>query len=122
MQSLQEGLEGAETADDCWTLVQGGCQAFKLRALRMQFAGQIFHCPSENGSRQSWAMRIPISESDWIELSHDSTPEEYSAALVPFANTLRRVLASKRIQEAKPVEKPQVFSPVMYKTQQSPAA
>lgn len=121
VQTFEERLEAAETADDCWTVVQRASEEFGFPGIRMQLAGRIFKCHGESGSLRSWAIRIPISDNDWIELSHSSGPEGHPTAIVPFANTMRRVMAGKSIHEAAATEKTAVFSTTLYETVASTA-
>jgi UDP-GlcNAc:undecaprenyl-phosphate GlcNAc-1-phosphate transferase len=95
VQTFEDNLQAATTADDCWAVIQGRCEEFGLHANRMQLAGHIFHYLGDSRSRQSWAMRIPFSDIDWVELSRNSVSVDYSSAIVPFANVTQRVLADK---------------------------
>jgi UDP-GlcNAc:undecaprenyl-phosphate/decaprenyl-phosphate GlcNAc-1-phosphate transferase len=116
VRTFEERLKAAETADDCWAVVQGASEEFGFPRIRMQLAGRIFNCHSESGSLGSWAIRIPISDNDWIELSHSSGPEGHPTAIVPFADTMRRVLTGKSIHAADVSEKTAVFTGALYET------
>jgi UDP-GlcNAc:undecaprenyl-phosphate GlcNAc-1-phosphate transferase len=116
VQTFEEKLGAATTADDCWAVIQGGCEEFGLNANRMQLAGHIFHCHGDSGSRRSWAMRIPFSESDWVELSRNSASLDYSTVIVSFANATQRVLADKSMHWADVEEKTAVFSAAPFRT------
>ncbi|HMF77540.1 MAG TPA: MraY family glycosyltransferase [Bryobacteraceae bacterium] len=118
VQTFEEGLKAAESADDCWAVIQDGCKEFGLHAIRMQLAGHIF---AGHGSSTARAMRIPISENDWIELSHTSGPVGYPAAVVPLANAMRRVLADKSIHAADIEKQSAVFSAALFKAAASTA-
>jgi UDP-GlcNAc:undecaprenyl-phosphate/decaprenyl-phosphate GlcNAc-1-phosphate transferase len=114
--TLEEGLETAETADDCWAAIQGACREVELDPVRMQLAGRLFRCDRDRAAARSWAMRIPISEGEWIELAHNSEPIGYPMAIVLFAAAMRRVLTDKSILGANVEEKTAVFSASLYKT------
>jgi hypothetical protein len=93
VQAFEQKLEAAQTADDCWAVIQSGFEEFGLQANRMQFAGHMFRSAGHKGM---YSMRIPVSTNGWVELSHPSATAEYPAAIVPLANTIRRVLTDKR--------------------------
>lgn len=116
VQTFEEKLAAAITADDCWMVVQRASNEFGFRANRMQLANHIFENQSGNGPLRSWAIRIPIPENDWIELSHDVGPVGHSTAVVPFANTIRRVLADKNVTLARLDKRTAAFSTVLYET------
>jgi UDP-GlcNAc:undecaprenyl-phosphate GlcNAc-1-phosphate transferase len=120
-ESLKESLVTAQTAEDCWTLVQNGCQEFGFRATRMQLEEQVFYGASFGGSRQSCAMHLLISERSWIELSFQPGPTGYLPAIAPFADILRTTLAEKHFSEDAAHLSPR-FSPVLYEAHRTPAA
>jgi UDP-GlcNAc:undecaprenyl-phosphate/decaprenyl-phosphate GlcNAc-1-phosphate transferase len=91
VEAFEEKLEAAQTAEDCWEVIRSGCQEFGLQANRMQFAGHMFRVAGHNGLH---SMRIAISANGWVELSHSSAGD-YPAAIVPLANSMRRVLTDK---------------------------
>src|SRR5450755_589389 len=116
LRTFEEGLTAAKTADDCWVAIQGGCGELGFHAIRMQLAGHLFRAPADRAPGRSWAMSVPVAESDWIELAHQAGPQGSPTALVPFANIMRRVLADKRVQRTSSEEKTAVFSVSLYKT------
>jgi UDP-GlcNAc:undecaprenyl-phosphate GlcNAc-1-phosphate transferase len=118
VQTFKEKLEAAETADACWTVIQGGCEELGLHANRMQLAGHIF---ASHGNSGGWAMRIPVSENDWVELSDHSGPVGYPAAVVPLANTMRLVLTDKDIHGAQIGAQPSYFPNALFKANVSTA-
>ena len=116
LRTFEEGLAAAKTADDCWAAIQGGCGEFGFHAIRMQFAGRLFRAPADRSPGRSWAMSVPVAESDWIELAHQAGPQGFPTAIVPFANIMRRVLADKKVQRTSSEEKTASFSAALYKT------
>jgi UDP-GlcNAc:undecaprenyl-phosphate GlcNAc-1-phosphate transferase len=116
VQTFEEGLEAAETADDCWAVIRGGCEELGLHAIQMQFAGHLFYCDGDSGARRSRAIRIPILERDWIEVSPYSGPVGYPTAIVPFANAIQRVLTDKSNHGVASEERSAVFSAALFKS------
>jgi UDP-GlcNAc:undecaprenyl-phosphate GlcNAc-1-phosphate transferase len=119
VQTFKEKLEAAETSDDCWAVIQSGCREFGLHANRMQLAGHIF---GSSGNSVARAMRIPVSENGWVELSHNLGPAGYPAAVVPLANTMRRVLTDKGIHGADIEAQTTYFSAALFKAAASTAS
>jgi UDP-GlcNAc:undecaprenyl-phosphate/decaprenyl-phosphate GlcNAc-1-phosphate transferase len=97
VQTFEHKLEAAQTPDDCWAVIQGSFEEFGLRASRMQFGGHMFRSAGHNGL---YSTRIPVSANGWVELSHTSSAVDYPAAIVPLANTMRRVLTDKNTHGA----------------------
>jgi UDP-GlcNAc:undecaprenyl-phosphate GlcNAc-1-phosphate transferase len=118
VQTFKEKLEAAETANDCWDVIQSSCNEFGLHANRMLLSGHIF---GSHRSDRARAMRIPLSENDWVELSHDLGPVDYPAAVVPLANTMRRVLTDKSIHGAEMEKQNAYFSNALFKAATSTA-
>jgi hypothetical protein len=98
VQAFEQALQAAESADEYWAAIQGGCEEFGLYAIQMQLTGHLFRSYGDGDSR-SRAMRIPILESDWIDLSHTSGKVGYPTGIVLFANTICRVLTDKSLHE-----------------------
>lgn len=96
VQNFEAMLSAARTADECWAIIQRGAKDFGFHPSRMQLAGKIFAPQSAYTELRCWTIRIPLDDNDWIELSHDSGPEGHATAVVPFADTIRRLLADKR--------------------------
>jgi hypothetical protein len=121
MRTFEEGLAAAETAADCWAVIQGGSEAFGLHAPRMRFHGHIFYSQADSGSLRSRAMRIPILESDWIDVSSKLEPAGYSTAIVLFANVIQRVLTDKGKHGTGMEEKRAVLSAALFNATTSTA-
>ena len=113
VQTFEQGLLAAGTAEACWDVVQRASEEFGFHLIRMRLASQMF----ENGEQamRSSAISIAISEDDWIELSLGTNPVEHPNALVPFATTIQRILADKNMEGALPHEAEKTFSTVLYK-------
>lgn len=112
MQNLEKGIESAKTVSECWEAIQGACEQFSFHVTSMRLAGNVFR--GQHEATQSWAMHITISKSDWIELIHDSDQVRYPTAVVPFINTMRRVLSDKSNRWVTLEEKPAALSSALY--------
>jgi hypothetical protein len=114
MQELERGLLEAETASECWNVIQGASQSFGLQAIRMQLHSELFTLPQMGILQDEWAMRISISEGNWIELLQGAALGVYPTGLVRFAETVRRVLIDKSVRMPfMPVSEPE-YQPLVY--------
>jgi UDP-GlcNAc:undecaprenyl-phosphate GlcNAc-1-phosphate transferase len=96
VRSFEDKLAAAATANDCWAVIQQASQDFGFHPIRMKLGGQMFADEDESVPISSWALRMPISQNDWIELFHELGPVGHASAVVPFAETIRKVLSAKR--------------------------
>ena len=95
VQAFEDRLSSAGTARDCWAVIQDASLEFGFHPIRMQLGKQKFISEPEPVSAPHWALRMPISQNGWIELSHELAPVDHASAVVPFAETIRKVLGSK---------------------------
>ena len=100
VQTFEADLGAAATVDDCWAIVERASNEFGFRATRMRFAGRMFGARNGDDCARSSAIGIAISQNDWVELSLGPNSVQHPNALVPFATTMRRVLADKRTDMA----------------------
>jgi UDP-GlcNAc:undecaprenyl-phosphate/decaprenyl-phosphate GlcNAc-1-phosphate transferase len=95
VQTFEQKLLAADTPEDCWAVIQRASEEFGFRPTQMQLAGQVFGHKNGDGFLPAWAIRILISQADWIELFHELAPVGDTTAAVSFADTIRKVLAEK---------------------------
>lgn len=88
-------LVGAATLDECWRIIQNAGKEFGFHNIEMQFAGHRFEYRNGLALDQSWNVRIPISDSDYIELTREFGAEVQAGAIAPFADVLRNALTPK---------------------------
>lgn len=98
VQNLRDGLMAARTAEECWTVIKSTSRECGFEVIRMRLASQVLG--STDPAPISSEIRIAISEEDWVDLSLDSKSVKHSDMLVPFATTMRQVLAEKHIDGA----------------------
>jgi UDP-GlcNAc:undecaprenyl-phosphate/decaprenyl-phosphate GlcNAc-1-phosphate transferase len=85
VRAFEDRLAAATTSRDRWTAIEEASQQFGLHAIHLHESNPV------PGSH--WALRIPISPDDWIELEHETGPVNHSSAVVDFAETIERVLS-----------------------------
>jgi UDP-GlcNAc:undecaprenyl-phosphate/decaprenyl-phosphate GlcNAc-1-phosphate transferase len=114
VQTFEQSLQAAVTPDDCWAVVQRASHELGLYVIRMRLAGSMFAGQNGNDSVRSSEISIAISENDWIELSLGENSLDHKTALVPFASTIRKVLAGKTMRFAHLHESPAAHSTFVY--------
>jgi UDP-GlcNAc:undecaprenyl-phosphate GlcNAc-1-phosphate transferase len=99
VQELERGLTEAETPNECWSVIQLACHHFGLHAIQMQLRSEKFISSNKEPMPGEWAIRIVIAEGSWVELFHGASTVGYPAGLVPFAETVRRILTNKSVEQ-----------------------
>lgn len=95
VQTFEDRLTCATSANDFWAVIQDASQDLGFHPVRMQLAGRKFVYAPAGTNASLWAFRMPISQTDWIELSHEVASVDPGSSVVPFAETIRKVLESK---------------------------
>jgi UDP-GlcNAc:undecaprenyl-phosphate/decaprenyl-phosphate GlcNAc-1-phosphate transferase len=89
VRAFEDRLAGAHTPTDRWAAIEDASRQFGFHPVHLHCDGATI----ASGSR--WALRIPISASDWIELEHKAGPVNHSSAVVDFAEIIERVLSHR---------------------------
>jgi UDP-GlcNAc:undecaprenyl-phosphate GlcNAc-1-phosphate transferase len=101
VRNLEDRLSVATTPDDCWAAIKSTSAELGFQGIEMRFEGLTYISKSHDRLIRSWTIRIPISESEWIELfhefavSHDSNTQ-HATSVVAFAQTICKVMESRR--------------------------
>jgi hypothetical protein len=92
---LQNRLSDAATPDDCWTVIQNSAKDFGFQTVDMSLAGRVYRYRNGGCPERSWLIRIPLSSTDFVELTREfDTPAEHSV-VAPYADTVRRTMETK---------------------------
>lgn len=105
IQSFEQNLCAAATADDCWEVIQRESEGFGFYPVGMQFAGRTFVPRIGHDPGSSWAIHIPIADDDWIELCHEFDLLGHATAAVSFAGAIRKVLTGKNAALVRPARR-----------------
>lgn len=111
VQNLRDDLMAARTADDCWEAIQRNCRECGFEVIRLRLGSQVFGQTGPDAMSSS--IRVAISEQDWVDLSLDSNSGHTPDMLVPFATTMRTVLADKEM-ELNEEHEVRAFAPVFH--------
>ena len=88
------------TAEDCWQVVREASRDFGFAHVRMQLAGEHYEERLDDTiPGKSCTMRIPLSDSGHVNLTHHSDPSVRNmVAMISLVHVLQRVLGS-RVQQ-----------------------
>lgn len=99
---LETELIAAPTLDECWRIIKNAAKDFGFHNIEMRLVGRTFEHRNGLPLVQSWKVRIPISDSDYIELTREFAAEVQAGAIAPFADVLRKALVPKLLALAAP--------------------
>jgi UDP-GlcNAc:undecaprenyl-phosphate GlcNAc-1-phosphate transferase len=95
LKGFQDRLSAAATPNDCWGVIQGASDDFGFHDIRLQLAGRVYEQRNGLGPNESWVVRIPITERDWIEVTRAFGVDGPPSSMAPLADMLRKTLAAK---------------------------
>lgn len=93
VRDFEDRLAAATTPTDRWAAIQEASRQFGFHPVHMHFNEHRPASASDALSTSRWALRIPISANDWIELEHETGPVHHPSAVVEFAEAIERVLS-----------------------------
>ena len=93
---LEDSLAGAQTVDQCWTAVRQASREFGFTHLVMRLDHTFYEERfGEDSLQQTWTVRVPLSNTEFINLGHHFRGSVPSLVVGPFADALRRSLEPK---------------------------
>ena len=99
LQTFEESLRNAAEPEDCWQVIRTSACEFGFQTVEMSLNGQHYtlgasHVGTEVGD-QSWKVRIPLSEADFIALTRPFGDNSGHNVVAPYAECVRRLLGPK---------------------------
>jgi len=88
-------LGAAATPDECWSVIESAARDFGFSRAEMLFAGCEFEFEERAQPMSSWEVRVPISEFDFLILTHSFGGACQTNLIAPLVEMLRRTLAPK---------------------------
>lgn len=95
LRTFEESLQTAHTVEDCWMALCQACPEFGFVSVRMYLGGRTYY---QNGLPQpeaSWAVRIPLSDAEWVNFTRPSGSAVLPMAVAPFVDSVRGKLPLK---------------------------
>ncbi len=89
----EQMLRASRNPDECWRVVQALAQEFGFTHQLLRIGGRNFQKPPVRAADHHWVIRIPLSDSDFVNLTHQMKPSPIPVARV--ADVLQTALAAK---------------------------
>lgn len=89
----EQMLRASRDPDECWRVVQALAQEFGFTHELLRLGGRSYQKPPTRSRNQHWVVRIPISDSEFVNLTHQMKPSPIPVARV--ADVLQTTLAAK---------------------------
>ena len=111
LQSFEESLRNAAQPDDCWQVIRSSAREFGFQTVEMSLNGQHYTLGPTPGAAhagaeiadQSWKVRIPLSEADFIALTRPFGDHSGHNVIAPYAECVRRLMEPKLAVFQRPV-------------------
>jgi UDP-GlcNAc:undecaprenyl-phosphate GlcNAc-1-phosphate transferase len=91
----EEALRSAATAEDCWRAVQIVGRKFGCSHVALGLAGETHEQQLDPAANARWALQIPLSNSEYVQLTYGLDSPAEQMVLAPLAETLQRALTVK---------------------------
>jgi hypothetical protein len=104
VRNFEDVVAKALTAQECWRAVEATSKVLGVQRVEMQIGGNTFRYHISSTALRAWQIYVPISELDWVEFYQDpgSPGKGHAAAIIAFAETIRRLLASRSFISSRP--------------------
>ncbi len=89
----EQMLQASRNPDECWRVVQALAQEFGFTHQLLRLGGRNYQKPPVRSGDHHWVIRIPLSDSDFVNLTHQMKPSPIPVARV--ADVLQTTLAAK---------------------------
>jgi UDP-GlcNAc:undecaprenyl-phosphate GlcNAc-1-phosphate transferase len=112
VRNFEDVVTKAMTAQECWRAVEATSKVLGVHRVEMQIGGNTFHYHISSSAIRAWQIYVPISELDWVEFYQDPGPagKGHAAAIITFAETVRRLLASRSFISPRPASHTAIIS------------
>jgi UDP-GlcNAc:undecaprenyl-phosphate/decaprenyl-phosphate GlcNAc-1-phosphate transferase len=110
LRTFEVSVEAAHSVEDCWEALCQACPEFGFASVRMFLGGRKYYQNGLPEPEASWAVRIPLSDADWVNFTRANASEVLPMAVAPFVDFVRGKLPLKLQEVAmgltkKPVER-----------------
>jgi len=96
LEELERSLANARDLEQCWETIQAGCRGFGFYGGKLSARGHVFETGRlPAGTSGHWELRVPLAESQYLNLYHDPQAENYPAVLGRLAVILRDGLRAR---------------------------
>jgi UDP-GlcNAc:undecaprenyl-phosphate/decaprenyl-phosphate GlcNAc-1-phosphate transferase len=96
MADFESSLSKATSLDECWHHIRTGSQGFGFHEVRMSLGGRVFEEASSGSAKPRWQLRIPLSDSQYVNFSRDFDSDMNPLVLSAFVEAVQRGLEKKK--------------------------
>jgi len=96
LQAFEAELKSATTAERCWEVVSSACRTAGFHRIEMTISGRAFDWEDGVKPRNSWDVRIPISDLDSVRLTRSFGGGSQPNMIPYLVHLIRKTLVSKR--------------------------
>jgi UDP-GlcNAc:undecaprenyl-phosphate/decaprenyl-phosphate GlcNAc-1-phosphate transferase len=91
----RESLAAAMSVEECWRVVQSASREFGFAQVSLRMAGRSFQEQFDGARPGGWYLHIPLSDSEYLQLTHAPGSAVPTGVVAPLAECLRRELSRK---------------------------
>lgn len=95
MADFENSLAKAATVEECWERMRSGSQSFGFQEVRMCLSGRLFEEPGPEPVKPRWQLRIPLSDSQYVNFAQDFDSDLNPLLLNAFVEAVQRGLAAR---------------------------
>jgi UDP-GlcNAc:undecaprenyl-phosphate GlcNAc-1-phosphate transferase len=95
LQTLDRSLSSAKTVEECWAALRQAAVTLGYSHVRLYVAGQSLEEELGGCDQMRWRMRVPLSETDYAEVSCELQSASLPTMVAPLAEVLYRHLGAK---------------------------
>jgi len=99
LRTLEETLSGAATIEECWRVICDASRDFGFNRVVLRL-GEAFYEERWDGAKlgTDWTVRIPLSESEYLNLSRKFNGSAEPLVVAPLVEVLQRSLRTARVR------------------------
>ena len=98
IRNFEGALQAAAGADAIWATVRDAAKELGFDRVEMELQGTAFsECFDAGRAGAEWTAEVPLSGGGYVRLTRPFDSQTHQAAMGPFLDTLRKVLAAKQM-------------------------
>jgi hypothetical protein len=114
LRKFEADLASAKTPDECWSVLRNQYHEFGFYEIHVKLADREYHDRKLSlEAPDIWRLEIPLSGNDFIYLARAFEVAALQNAVVPFTDSLRRILGAKAGSFAPLPRPPQLAVPIL---------
>jgi hypothetical protein len=95
LRQFDRDLDAAGSIEECWRVLQGGCNSFGYTGLKLAVDGRVFEQMSAAQGEGCWSVRIPLEGNSYVNLMREFGESPHAAVIAPLAEIIRGRLCEK---------------------------